>query len=203
MLNAHESTLVEQAIAAAEARTRAEIVVCMLRASSEDRGIAGIAAMIAAGLVLLVVPAFWPGTGIWVQSGLATAVGAVVFVTMDRFDLGLKLMPGRLTAQHARRAARALFLDRGLDATPERNAVLLFVSRAERYVEILPDRGLLSRVGQERWAEIVATFRDVARGRGMAEAAAEAVGRIGAVCAEAFPPGSDNPDLLPNRPVIE
>jgi putative membrane protein len=203
MLNAAESDVIEQAVAAAETQTRSEIMVCMLPASSEDRGIAGIIAMLSAGLVLLFLPGIWPEMDIWIQSALATVVGVAIFLAVDYFDLGLKLLPHGLTARHARRAARAHFLDCGLDATPERNAVLLFVSRAERYVEILPDRGLAAQVPQQRWVNIIARFQETARGRGMVEAIAEAVAAIGAVCAGPFPAGIDNPDLVSNRPVSE
>jgi len=106
-------------------------------------------------------------------------------------------------AEDARRAARTVFLDRGLDTTPQRNAVLLFISRAERYVEILPDRGLAAAVPAQRWANIVTSFQEMARRKGMAEAAADAIDRIGAVCAGPFPAGADNPDLIPNKPLTD
>ena len=202
-MNANESAMIEQAVVAAEERTRSEIMICVLRASSEDRGIAGIVAMVVAGLVLALLPGLQPEGDIWLQSGLAAAMGLAVFLVMDRLDLGLKLLPGSVTARYSRRAARTVFLDRELDSTPERNAVLLFISRAERYVEILADRGLAADVPQERWAEIIAAFRETARGKGVAQAAVEAIARIGAVCAEKFPAEAGNPDLRPNRPVTE
>ncbi len=203
MLNANDSALIEQAIVTAEKGTRSEIMICVLRASSVDRGIAGIVAMMAAGLVLALLPGFQPEADIWLQSGLSAAIGLAVFLLVDRFDLGLKLLPGSLTARHSRRAARTVFLDHDLDSTPERNAVLLFVSHAERYVEILADRGLAAEVPQERWAKVIAAFRETARRKGVAHAAADAVVHIGAICAEKFPAVADNPDLRPNRPITE
>jgi putative membrane protein len=94
-----------------------------------------------------------------------------------------------------------VFLDQGLDAIAERNAVLLFVARAERYVEILPDRAVAAAIEPARWAEIIEAFRQQARGADIGDAVAGAVAKIGAVCAGPFPTGTANPDSLPNRPI--
>ena len=94
-----------------------------------------------------------------------------------------------------------MFRDHGLDDTPERNAVLLFVSRAERYVEILPDRAAAAAVKPEHWTIIVDAFRQSVRKGDLGEAVADAVARIGALCALHFPAAGANPDRVPNQPI--
>ncbi|MET0580379.1 MAG: TPM domain-containing protein [Pseudoxanthomonas sp.] len=203
MLKPEEAQLIEQAIQAVERKTSCEIVVCMRDSSGEDRGTAAMAAVLALLLVLAVASAFWPDIDLLVPVGVGLALAIGAYFIWDYLDLGLKLLPARLVAEDARRAARTVFLDRGLDTTPQRNAVLLFISRAERYVEILPDRGLAAAVPAQRWANIVTSFQEMARRKGMAEAAADAIDRIGAVCAGPFPAGADNPDLIPNKPLTD
>lgn len=203
MLTEGEAGLIERAVRDAEAKTSAEIAICVLRASGEDRGIAAIVGAlllaVALGAFSVLPLEFDP----LVSLGIAVALALAGFLICDAWDLGLRLLPARYLIKDARRAARAMFLDHGLDALPERNAVLLFISRAERYVEILPDRALAAKVAPEHWAEVVAEFRDAARKSGLAAAAAGAIGRIGGLAATAFPADAGNPDRAPNRPITE
>lgn len=203
MLKQEETKQIEEAIRAAEAKTGSEIVISIRQSSGEDRGIAALAGVLALALVGGLGEALWPEISTYLLLAGALAAGIGVFLLADWLDLGLKLLPARLLTQAAWRAARVAFLDHGLDATPQRNAVLLFVSRAERYVEILPDRGLAAAVPPQRWSNIVSAFGEIARRRGMVEAVIETIGRIGAVCAGPFPADAGNPDLIPNKPVTE
>jgi putative membrane protein len=202
-LKQEDAHRIEQVIQAAEAKTSSEIVVCVRRTSGEDRGIAALVGVVILALASGLGEALWPEVDIFrlLAGSLAAGIGA--FLLADWLDLGLKLLPARLVAQDARRTARAMFLDRGLDATPERNAVLLFISRAERYVEILPDRGLAAQVPAQRWAEIVTSFQATARQKGMADAAADAICKIGDVCAAVFPAGGTNPNTISDHLTIE
>ena len=203
MLKQEEDLQIEQAIQSAEAKTSSEIAVCMLHASGEDRGIAALVGLVALAIAGGLGEFLRPEINIYLVFAAALAAGIAVFLLVDYFDLGLKLLPAHLVAHDARLKARAVFLDHGLDATPQRNAVLLFISRAERYVEILPDRGLAAAVPAQRWANVVAAFQETARRKGTVEAVADAVGQIGAVCAGPFPVAGDNPDLIYNQPVTE
>lgn len=202
MLNDTESNRIKDAVRAAEQGTSSEIVVHIARASGEDRGIAAVIGVLAMIVVFAAFEFLAPDAIDLLRLGGALAAGVLAFLVADHLDLGLKLLPARLVARDARRAARAVFLDRRLDATLQRNAVLLFISRAERYVEILPDRGLAAAVPEQRWTNIVTSFREVARQKGMAEAAADAVGRVGAVCAGPFPADAVNPDIISDKPLI-
>jgi putative membrane protein len=203
VLSESEQTQIERAVRMAEARTSAEIAVCVLRAAGEDRGIAAIVSALVLALAMGGLTALMPEIDPLVSLGIAVALALAGFVVCDLWDLGLRLLPAGSLVKDARRAARDVFLDHGLDAMPGRNAVLLFISRAERYVEILPDRALAAQVAPERWAEIVAEFRATARRGGLAEAAAGAVARIGALAAVPFPATADNPDRAANRPITE
>jgi putative membrane protein len=199
MLSQEHAQRIEQAVKVAEAATSAEISVCILPASGEDRGIAAIAG----ALAFVVVQSI--GSMLWLDPLIVAGVGVVaailVFWLCDRFDLGLRCLPARLLIKDARRAARTIFLDHGLDNAPERNAVLLFVSRAERYVEILPDRAAAAATEPAHWSAIVDEFRQRMRKADLGEAAAGAVAAIGKLCALHFPASGDNPDRVSNQPI--
>jgi putative membrane protein len=201
MLSQTQAERIESAVAQAEAGTTSEIAVCILRSSGDDRGTAAITGALAFALVVMGGPQVRWGVDplVWTGAGIVAAI--LVFWLCDRFDLGLRWLPARLLVKDARRTARAVFLDHALDDSAERNAVLLFVSRAERYVEILPDRAAAAAIPAAEWAVIVDEFRQRMRKADVGEAIAAAAARIGAVCAIHFPASGVNPDRVPNRPI--
>lgn len=201
MLEQHEADCIAQAVKEAEARTTTEIVVCIRDSSGQDRGVAALVGLIALVLAQVLAGILAPEAGLFPMLVVSLAVGVAAFLLSDWLDLGLKLLPPVMVMEAARDAARAAFLDRGVDRTPDRNAVLLFVSRAERYVEILPDRGLADAIPGQRWRNVTAKFRANARRDGMVPAVAAAVAELGAVCAGPFPATRENPNLISDRPI--
>lgn len=201
MLTQDQSRRIEQAAQAAEMTTSAEIAVCVRRASGDDRFLAAIIGAVVFIAIDTIGPAIWWNYDrlVWVGAALIAAI--LVFWLCDRFDLGLRCLPARLLVKDARAAARATFLDSGLDNTPERSAVMLFVSRAERYVEILPDRAAAAAIEPAHWSAIVDDFRQAARKGDLGEAVAGAVVAIGQICAVHFPASGANPDRVSNQPI--
>ncbi|HEY3147587.1 MAG TPA: TPM domain-containing protein [Dongiaceae bacterium] len=201
MLSQQHAQRIEQAVKEAEAATSSEIAVCILPASGDDRGTAAIAAVIVFAIVKEGAPLLWWGLDPLLLTGAALAAAIVVFWLVDRFDLGLRCLPARLLVKDARRAARAAFLDHALDNSEERNAVMLFVSRAERYIEILPDRAAAAAIEQSHWNSVVEEFRRRMKASDLGDAVAGAVSKIGALCALHFPASAANPDRVPNQPI--
>jgi putative membrane protein len=201
MLTEQQARRIEAAVGEAEARTSAEIAVCILPASGDDRGLAAIAGAIALAAVETVGPAIWWNISpmIWLAIAIVTAIA--VFWLCDRFDLGLRCLPARLVVKDARRAARAAFLDNGLDDSPGRNGILLFVSRAEHYVEILPDRAAAAAIAPDQWAAVVQEFRGQMRRGDLGEAVAGAVVKIGVLCAAHFPAQAGDRNRVPDRAI--
>ncbi|MEZ5832986.1 MAG: TPM domain-containing protein [Dongiaceae bacterium] len=200
-LDKQQAERIEAAVKKAEKSTSSEIAVAIAQASGDDRGMAAIAGALLFGIVFSAGPAIWWNIDRFAWAGIAVVAGIIVFWLCDRFDLGLRCLPAKLLVKDARRAARATFLDHGLDNTPERNAVLLFVSRAERYVEILPDRAAAAAIESAQWNGIVDEFRQRMRAADVGEAVAGAVESIGRLCAARFPASGANPDRIPDRPI--
>lgn len=201
MLSKQQADRIASAVRDAEAHTSSEIAVGIVPSSGDDRGIAAVVGALIFALVASVAPTIWWNIDRLIWTGIALVAGILVFWLCDRFDLGLRCLPARLLVKDARRVARAIFLDHGLDNTPERNAVLLFVSRAERYVEILPDRAAAAAIEPTRWSTIVEEFRQAARKGDLGEAVAGAVAAIGVVCAVHFPASGANPDRVSNQAI--
>jgi len=87
-------------------------------------------------------------------SFVAEAAVFVVFsAVFDWMPLRLRLVPGSIRRARARNFAHREFGAR--IATTHRGGLLLFVSLGERYVELLADRELHARVGQQMWDRIV------------------------------------------------
>ncbi len=101
-----------------------------------------------------------------------------------------------------RRRAADLFASLRIWDTEENSGILIYVQLAERRVEILADRGITARVPQAEWDAICrgmeAGFRD---GR-WRQGAVQAVTRAGDLLARHFPARADNPNELPDPPLM-
>jgi putative membrane protein len=118
---------------------------------------------------------------------------------------GVAAVTRRLVSSQAQRAAvlaraEQSFLEQGVTETRDRSGVLLFLSEAERRVELLADRGIHERVGTEDWQmlvnDVVKAIREGRPGAGIAGA----VDAIGARLAQHFPPRSDDVNELADEP---
>ena len=70
--------------------------------------------------------------------------------------LRIRLVPRRLRYRHAHDNALKQFLARNVHITAARTGVLIFVSLAERYAEIVADAGINSRSRRTIWDGVVA-----------------------------------------------
>ena len=112
--------------------------------------------------------------------------------------LRLALTPRSLRRQRAQQAAMEQFLAKGLHVTAARTGVLIFASVAERQVEVIADEGIYAKVEPKVWAEAVAALTKSLKAGRPGEGFEQAVRLCGAVLAEHFPPGADNPNELPD-----
>lgn len=89
-----------------------------------------------------------------------------------------------------------------LTTTKGRTGVLIFVSVAERYAEIIPDIGIAEKVDASVWQGIVDQLTgDIGEGR-PTEAFVTAIESVGAHLVKHFPPGSHDPRQLPNHLIV-
>ncbi len=191
-----------QAVRAAERGTGAEFVAVIARRSDDYL----FEPLFVASAVALAMPAVlwfvgWPDSIaglIQIQLGAFAVLGLLLRLPMAT----MALVSNRAQVTQARRLAREQFFALGLGKTAERTGVLLFVSLAERYVEILADQGIHARVGEEAWRKIVAEFTTEVRSARAADGFVHAIESMGALLARHCPPTAGNPNERPDALVV-
>ena len=102
----------------------------------------------------------------------------------------------------ARDRAIELFSRLRIWDTAQNAGVLVYLLLADRRVEIVADRGIHSKVGATAWEAICGAMqREFAAGR-FEPGVITGIQAISDLLALHFPPRDDNPDELPNRPVV-
>jgi putative membrane protein len=190
---------IEAAIRAAETKTSGEFVTVVARASD---AYLTLPTLYASGLALM-TPLVLSLLRVETRALPLFLIQVAVFVTLALVFLWtpvtMRLVPHGAKMHRAARLAREQFFLRGLHETVERHGVLLFVSVAERYVEIIADRGIHAKVPDGAWDAIVADFtRTVGDGR-IADGFVGAIERCGALLAAHFPRRPEDRDELANR----
>ena len=122
--------------------------------------------------------------------------GGEIRFAVDASTRPLDLMRGITPRQQAVQAFARL----GVWDTEANNGVLIYVSWADRDVEIVADRGFNGRVSEQEWSQVCRRMeQSFARGAAR-QAAIEGIQSVGALIARHFPTGDR--DELPNRPVM-
>ena len=103
---------------------------------------------------------------------------------------------------HAHRRAVEQFLVQNLHTTSGRTGVLLFVSVAERYAEIIADKAIDERVAPGTWKDIIDELTAAIGSGHAADGFVDAIAAIGAALAAALPARQPAPDELPNHLII-
>ncbi|WP_250463016.1 TPM domain-containing protein [Microbulbifer litoralis] len=201
MLNSEYRRKVAETIREVETRTDAEVVTVLAR---EADNYLYISTLWAAFLALLLAPLmqFLPW---WIEYEQAFTLQWILFITLAVLfrwrPLTMRLVPRKVKYWRAANLARREFLEQELHSTRGRLGLLIFVSQAEHYVEILADRGLAEQITDESWQEIVEHFvREIKRGK-TGEAFVHCIGKCGELLEEAAPV-SEIKNELPNHLII-
>lgn len=125
-------------------------------------------------------------------------LGEIVFAVEGALPL-FDVLRGR----GARERACEVFAQLRVWNTEHNTGVLVYVLLADHAIEIVADRGVAAKVGEEEWRAVCTLMQDHF-GRGDCEHGAVAgVEAITAILARHFPSdGQPNRDELPDRPVL-
>jgi putative membrane protein len=213
---------IECAVAAAEGRTRAEIVCAVVEEASVYETVP--LAWAAAGALVLPVLALafarvethYGMLGhIWVPHQLATthasllssfiiyALVQCLLLVVILFGVALppvrrRLTPAALKRAKVRERAEEEFRARRLDRTHDHTGVLIFVALAERRIEVIADRGAAAEIDPAAWERLVSDLGHGLHDGQVADALELAVWRCGDLLSEHLPAGPDNPNELPD-----
>lgn len=155
----------------------------------------------------LLAPHWW-ATHSFSEASLA-AVEAAITASEKRHSGELRfvvegcLPPAHLLAgRTARQRAIELFAQLRVWDTEANSGVLVYVQMLDRKVEIVADRGIHGRVGQEFWDAVCARMQAAFRDGRFAAGSLAAIAEITAALATNFPAGVDKANELPDRPVV-
>ncbi len=102
----------------------------------------------------------------------------------------------------ARQRALEIFAQLGVWDTAANNGVLVYLLLADRRVEILADRGINTRVGQETWRGICAAMEKAFAAGLFTEGALDGIRTISELLEAHFPVSGNKTNELPDAPVM-
>ncbi len=206
-----QKTSLREQIQQAEAGTTGEIVTVIANQSDGYRYIP----MLWAALISLSIPGFyflyqyvahsgWSYPG---ESGIALAhlyqIQVLIFLGLGSLfqisKIRYWLIPKSVKLHRARRHAHEQFFIQKLHLTENNTGVLIFVSVAEHYVEIIVDKAVAEAVDNSVWQETVNEFVQHIRKGEIAQGFSATVEQCRNVLCEHFPAPHGRPDELPNH----
>jgi putative membrane protein len=201
-LTEQERQRIESAIVAAERTTSCELVAVVAQVADDYRHVLLLWPSLAALLLPAILLTAAPGVSAWTVYLMQAAAFVALALLAHLPAVRSALVPDAMQRRSARQLAREQFLEQQVHLTRARTGVLLFVSVAEHYVEIIADEGINARVPPGTWDKAVADFVERVRAGQTAEGFLAVVEVVSSRLAEHFPSPSDDRDELPNR-VIE
>ena len=201
LLTQSEQQQVAEAIDRIERETDAELVTVLAEQADDYHYIP----LLWAGLIALVVPGaalfFTAAMGAWQLLLVQWATFIVLALLFRLPSLTTRLIPRSVRHWRACNLARRQFIELNLHHTEGGTGILIFVSEAERYVEILVDRGISSRIDNSAWEAIVASFTEQVHNGQVLEGFLGCIEACGALLKQHVP-ATQVRNQLPNRLVM-
>lgn len=116
-------------------------------------------------------------------------------------EAALDLAP-LLAGQTAQQRAVEVFSQLRIWDTEQNNGVLIYLLLADRDVEIVADRGVHAKVGQEAWEAICQKMEAAFRDGKYEEGVLAGIRSVGQHLAQHYPHAGENVNELPDHPVL-
>ncbi len=193
-----EQDRIAAAVTRAEKSTSGEIFTVVARSSDDYRFIPVLWAALAALLVPLPL-IFATSLSVQIIYAAQLALFCVLAIVFSQQAVRPLVVPRPILERRAHRNAVEQFLAHGLHTTRDRTGVLVFVSLAERYAEVVADEAIDEKVDQAVWDEAVAALIEHIRADRPADGFIAAVEICGRALAAHFPPRPDDDNELSDR----
>lgn len=182
-----------------EARSGAEVVVAIRPRSGSYLHISlalALGAGLASLLFLLYMPWPVPWLFLWLQPAAFASLTAVLSAKAP-------FLQRRLSRQHtmraaAERAARSLFVEKGVHGTKERVGILVFVSQLENTCTVVSDIGIGQCLPARDWDKATSALQAVLTDTGKIEPLAETLASLGDLLEFYIPRDVDDVNELPD-----
>lgn len=188
------------AIKAVEARTSAELVICVRRLSGSYLHVdlcVGIVAAVVSLACLLYLPVDFGLHAFLIDPLVA---GLAVGSLSSRFMAPRRLFTRRSVREHnVQEAAHASFFAKGIRRTSDSIGILLYVSRLERRVQIVVDDGVARAVPEQEWRSAVGLIEALIRDGAEIGVVCKAIEALADVLEPCLPRGEDDVNELPDE----
>lgn len=210
-LDNEEKTKIQRQISEIESATDAEIVTVIAQSSDSYTFIP----VLWAALLALCLPGIYyvlieTGFNNWLPDSellhnlrfvyiFQVLLFLVLVMLFQWTPLQMLLIPGSVKQRRAHQQAQMQFLQQRVHWSSSRAGILLFVSVAEHYVEIIADQAVAEKVDDKVWAEAIEKFVRQVRSGQVAAGFSAAIEDCGKILLSHFPGSKRNPDELPNH----
>jgi hypothetical protein len=116
-------------------------------------------------------------------------------------EAGLDFLPLLRGITPRQRALEVFSMLRVWD-TGHNSGVLIYLQLVDRTIEVVADRGISAKVGQAQWDAICHRMEEAFRARRFEAGVLEGIAEITTLLTTHFPARRENPDELPDRPVV-
>ncbi|HPM75839.1 MAG TPA: hypothetical protein PK961_02020 [bacterium] len=194
---------IERAVAAAEGKTSVEFVLVFAGKSGNYADVDLRAGLILAALSLLALlfaPLEFPVWSLLYDLPVSLLLGWLA----SRYwpPVRRRLTTARRREAQVRERAAALMTDRGVTLTLDRTGLLIYVSWLERRAEVLADIGIERAVPRPAWNLAAAKLKQAALAADFPASFLAALDETAALLGEHLPPAGENPNEIPDRPVM-
>lgn len=201
LLSQSDQEAVAAAIKEVERETDAELVTVLTSRADNYSYIP----LLWSGILALLVPGIANYFGGWLGADMLLLVQWGTFILLGLLfrvpGLQTRLIPRPVRYWRASNLARRQFLEQNLHHTRGATGMLIFVSEAERYVEILVDQGIAEVLDNSVWEDMVADFTTKVRRGQTRQGFLECIAACGKLLKEHVP-ATDERNELPNHLVI-
>lgn len=209
LISPESATRISKKITLEESKTCGEIVAVLAAKSGSYRlmplFIAAFVALIMP-LILLYLPRLTEGRFLVWSADRIYLIQLLVFLVtafvLSWRPLRLYIVPKALKDKWAHAHAMEQFVALDMHTTKNRTGVMIFVSVAEHYVEIIADSAIYEKVSHEFWHEVVSKLTEKIQEKEPELGFIKAIEMSGDVLAKYFPPGELNNNELPNHLII-
>lgn len=201
LFNHEQLDQVAEAINTVERETDAELVTVLAMQADNYLYIP----TLWAAVIALLIPALLKLSPFWLSENELFLIQWFNFIALALLfrvpGIMMKLVPRSVKHWRARNLARTQFLENNLHHTKGETGVLIFISEAEHYVEIIADRGISQHVSNDQWQNIVDTLTASIKRKQTLEGMLRCITDCGAILKQHCPAtGSKNE--LPNHLVV-
>lgn len=204
MISQKDQTEISKIIDVAEERTRAELIPMVVTKSdaypaAHFRCAILMSFIFTVALYLSPLNILNPIYFIWIQ-----IPGFVIGYFLANIDMVARFfVTNKEMEEEVYQRALEAFFEHNLHSTDEHLGVLLFISRFEKKVKIISDRGIKEKIADEKWQTIIEVFKKEARSSNYIEALKASIPRIADVLALHFPHTGNNKNEIRNHIIIE